>query len=134
MDRKNPLNIPVEGFQLILSMFLCLILMLKSPGGTSFGLYFAYEEYVHCTVPMTQTVPRTGSLWDVPEVQHGPLKSLLEQYFPRNFSSSWSFDQYSSRTESPVYVPVISADQQFSGTVQGWWLNSFPQTESPAYQ
>ena len=25
--------------------FLCLVLKLKSPSGTSFGLYFAFEEY-----------------------------------------------------------------------------------------
>ena len=45
MDRKNPFIIPAEGFQLILSMFSCLILKLKSPSSTSFGLYFTYEEY-----------------------------------------------------------------------------------------
>ena len=45
LDRKNPFIIPAEEFQLILSMFSCLILKLKSPSGTSFGLYFAYEEY-----------------------------------------------------------------------------------------
>ena len=45
MDRKNPFNIPAEGFQFILSMFSSLILKLKSPSGISFGLYFAYEEY-----------------------------------------------------------------------------------------
>ena len=45
LDRKNPFNISAEGFQFILSTFLCLILKLKSPSGTSFGLYFAYEEY-----------------------------------------------------------------------------------------
>ena len=47
MDRKNPFNIPVEGFQFILSTFSCLILKFKSPSGTgtSFGLYFAIEEY-----------------------------------------------------------------------------------------
>ena len=45
MDRKTPFNIPPEGFQFILSMFSFLILKLKSPSGTSFGLYFAIEEY-----------------------------------------------------------------------------------------
>ena len=45
MDRKNPFNIPAEGFQFILSMFSCLILKLQSPSGTSFGLDFANEEY-----------------------------------------------------------------------------------------
>ena len=44
LDRKNPFIIPAEEFQLILSMFSCSILKLKSPSGTSFGLYFAYEE------------------------------------------------------------------------------------------
>ena len=43
--QKNPFIIPAEGFQLILSTFSCLILKLNSPSGTSFSLYFAYEEY-----------------------------------------------------------------------------------------
>ena len=47
MDRKNTFNIPAEGFQFILLTFSCLILKLKSPSGTSFGLYFAFAEY--CT-------------------------------------------------------------------------------------
>ena len=45
IDRKSSFDIPAEGFQLILLTFSCLILKLKSPSGTSFGLYFAYEEY-----------------------------------------------------------------------------------------
>ena len=45
MDRQNTFNIPAEGFKFILSTFSCLILKLKSPSGTSFGLFFAYEEY-----------------------------------------------------------------------------------------
>ena len=45
LDRKNPFNIPAEWLQLILSTFLCLIFKLKSPSGTSFGLYFAFAEY-----------------------------------------------------------------------------------------
>ena len=45
MNITNPFNFPGEGFQLILSTFLCLILKLKSPSGTSFDLYFAFEEY-----------------------------------------------------------------------------------------
>ena len=47
MDRKNTFNIPAEGFQFILLTFSCLILKLKTPSGTSFGLYFAFAEY--CT-------------------------------------------------------------------------------------
>ena len=47
MDRKSPFDITAEGFQFILSMLSCLIFKLKYPSGTSFGLYFAYEEY--CT-------------------------------------------------------------------------------------
>ena len=47
VDRKHPFIIPVEGFQLILSTFSCLILKLNFFSGISFGLYFAYEEY--CT-------------------------------------------------------------------------------------
>ena len=47
MDRKNPFNISAEGPQFIFSTFLCLIFKLKSPSGTSFGLYFAFAEY--CT-------------------------------------------------------------------------------------
>ena len=42
MDSKNTFNIPAE---FIISTFACLILKLKSASGTSFGLYFAYEEY-----------------------------------------------------------------------------------------
>ena len=38
MDRKNSFNISVEGSHFIIST-------LKSPSGTSFDLYFAYEEY-----------------------------------------------------------------------------------------
>ena len=45
MDRKNPFNIPAEGFQFILSTFSCLIFKLQSSSGTSFGLYFAFAEY-----------------------------------------------------------------------------------------
>ena len=45
LDRINPFIIPAEGFQLILSTFSCLILKLKSPSSTSFGLYFAFAEY-----------------------------------------------------------------------------------------
>ena len=45
MDRKNPFNIPAEGLEFIISTFSCLILKLKSPSGTSFGLYFAFAEY-----------------------------------------------------------------------------------------
>ena len=45
MDRKNPFNISAEGSQLILLTFSCLILKLKTPSGTSFGLYFAFAEY-----------------------------------------------------------------------------------------
>ena len=45
IDRKSPFNISAEGFQFILSTFSCLILKLKSPSGTSFGLYFAFAEY-----------------------------------------------------------------------------------------
>ena len=45
IDRKNPFNISAEGLQFIISMFYCLILKLKSPSGTSFGLYFAFAEY-----------------------------------------------------------------------------------------
>ena len=45
MERKKTLNIPAEGFEFIISTFSGLILKLKSPSGTSFGLYFAYEEY-----------------------------------------------------------------------------------------
>ena len=45
IDRKNPFNISVEGLQFIISTFSCLILKLKSPSGTSFGLYFAFAEY-----------------------------------------------------------------------------------------
>ena len=45
MDRKNTFNIPAEGFQFILLTFSCLILKLKTPSGTSFGLYFAFAEY-----------------------------------------------------------------------------------------
>ena len=45
MNRKNHFNIPAEGFNFILLTFSCLILKLKSPSGTSFGLYFAIAEY-----------------------------------------------------------------------------------------
>ena len=45
IDSKSPSNISAEGFQLILVTFSCLILKLKSPSGTSFGLYFAFAEY-----------------------------------------------------------------------------------------
>ena len=45
IERKNPLNISAEGLQFIISTFYCLILKLKSPSGTSFGLYFAFAEY-----------------------------------------------------------------------------------------
>ena len=45
MDRQNPFNISTKGFEFIISTVSCLILKLKSPSGTSFGLYFAYEEY-----------------------------------------------------------------------------------------
>ena len=45
MDRKNTFNIPAEGFQFILLTFSCLILKLKTPSGTSFGLYFAFADY-----------------------------------------------------------------------------------------
>ena len=45
MDRQNPFNVPAKGFQFMLSMLSCLILKLNSPSGTSFGLYFANEEY-----------------------------------------------------------------------------------------
>ena len=45
MDRKNPFNIPTDGCQLILSTFVCLIFNLKSPSGSSFGLYFAFAKY-----------------------------------------------------------------------------------------
>ena len=45
MDKENSFNISAEGFQFSISTFSCLILKLKSPSGTSFGLYFAYEEY-----------------------------------------------------------------------------------------
>ena len=45
MDKQNLFNISAEGIQFILSTFSCLILKLKSPRGTSFGLYFAFEEF-----------------------------------------------------------------------------------------
>ena len=45
MDRQNLFNIPAEGLQFILSALSCLILKLKSPSSSSFGLYFAFEEY-----------------------------------------------------------------------------------------
>ena len=45
MDRKNHFIISAEEFQLLFSTFLCLIFKLKSPSGTSFGLYFAFAEY-----------------------------------------------------------------------------------------
>ena len=45
MDRKNHFIISAEEFQLIFSMFLCLIFKLKSHSGTSFALYFAFAEY-----------------------------------------------------------------------------------------
>ena len=43
--KQNLCNISAEGLQLILSTFSCLILKLKPPLGTSFGLYFDFEEY-----------------------------------------------------------------------------------------
>ena len=45
MDRKTSFNVSAEGFQFILSMFSFLILKLKYLSATSFGLYFAIEEY-----------------------------------------------------------------------------------------
>ena len=67
--------------------------MLKSPSGTSFGLYFVYKEYR----AMTQTDQRTGT---VPlRCSRGLLKSMSEQFFPRIFSSKWS----SRQRTSPAY-------------------------------
>ena len=54
MDRKNSFNISAEWFQFIFSMFSCLILKLKSLSGTSFGLYFSFDEYSTDTSEMLQ--------------------------------------------------------------------------------
>ena len=45
MDGKNTFDFPAEGFYFILLTFSCLILKLKMPSGTSFGLYFAFAKY-----------------------------------------------------------------------------------------
>ena len=47
IDGKYPFNIPAEGFEFIISTFSGIIVKLKSPSGTTFGLYFAYAKY--CT-------------------------------------------------------------------------------------
>ena len=59
MDRQNNFNIRAEGLQFIFSTFSCLILKLKSPSGTSFGMY---TSLLRSTVLMIQTVQRTGTI------------------------------------------------------------------------
>ena len=46
MARKNTFNIPAEGWVSVHFFNVSMLnLKLKSPSGTSFGLYFAYKEY-----------------------------------------------------------------------------------------
>ena len=80
-----------------------------------------------CRVPYRWLKQSSGLVpypWDTLEVQYCPLKSLSELCSPRTFSSNWLFDQYSP-LDWESSVPVISADQQSSGTVQACWLNNF---------
>ena len=145
MDRKNPFNIPTERFQFIIKTFSGLILKLKSPSGTSFCLYFAYEEYrtddsscpadwyhtsevlhsyrtVHWRVCRNSTVRRflavTGALISTLRGTSNFCRSTVQRH-----STGLRTEQLSADCESSV--PVISADQQSMCTIQGWGLSNF---------
>ena len=82
--RKTDERIPSPAFS-------CLILKSKSPRGTSFGLCFVFEEY------RADDSNSPTDWYHTLEELYCRLKSLTEQYCPRNFKSNGT-----------VTVPLIS--------------------------